>query len=337
MNGEKIRPGHRRERRHRQGVGAGARRAPAGRWRSRADARIRSSPSPARSATSAAGRWCTACDVGDPEAVADAVRAIETGFGRLDLLFNNAGQSAPAVPLDELTWAQWKAVVDANLNGAFLCAQAAFGLMKRQTPQGGRIINNGSISAHVPRPMSAPYTATKHAITGLTKSIALDGRAHDIACGQIDIGNALTDMARKMTQGVPQADGRIAVEPTMDVEEVAAAIVHMASLPLIDQRAHDDHHGDQDAVRGQGVTQAAVLQPRHRLRLDQPVELRLRHVSELQRRVPQRQVVMLRVVGDLGRLVVADRRREGRHQHQRAADVVGEFLAVRLGSFNQEF
>jgi NAD(P)-dependent dehydrogenase (short-subunit alcohol dehydrogenase family) len=172
------------------------------------------------------------CDVGDPEAVKAMFVTIEQGFGRLDLLFNNAGQSTPAVPIDELSYAQWKAVVDVNLNGAFLCAQAAFGLMKRQTPQGGRIINNGSISAHVPRPMSAPYTATKHAITGLTKSIALDGRAHDIACGQIDIGNALTDMARKMTQGVPQADGRIAVEPTMDVEEVAAAIVHMASLPL---------------------------------------------------------------------------------------------------------
>ena len=136
------------------------------------------------------------------------------------------------MPLDELTFAQWKTVVDVNLNGAFLCAQGAFGLMKRQKPQGGRIINNGSISAHAPRPFSAPYTATKHAITGLTKSIALDGRAHDIACGQIDIGNALTEMARKMTQGVPQADGRIAVEPTMDVEEVAAAVVHMADLPL---------------------------------------------------------------------------------------------------------
>ncbi len=172
------------------------------------------------------------CDIGDPQAVKATFQTIEQGFGRLDLLFNNAGQGAPAVPIDELTYAQWKAVVDVNLNGAFLCAQAAFGLMKRQTPRGGRIINNGSISAHVPRPMSAPYTATKHAITGLTKSLALDGRTHDIACGQIDIGNALTEMAYKMTQGVPQADGRIAVEPTMDVEEVAAAIVHMASLPL---------------------------------------------------------------------------------------------------------
>ena len=172
------------------------------------------------------------CDVGDPEAVTILFETVERGFGRLDLLFNNAGTNAPAVPLDELTYDQWKAVVDVNLNGAFLCARAAFGLMKRQSPKGGRIINNGSISAHAPRPFSAPYTATKHAITGLTKSIALDGRPHDIACGQIDIGNALTDMARKMTQGVPQADGRIAVEPTMDVEEVAAAVVHMASLPL---------------------------------------------------------------------------------------------------------
>jgi NAD(P)-dependent dehydrogenase (short-subunit alcohol dehydrogenase family) len=172
------------------------------------------------------------CDVGDPEAVKSLFSTIERDFGRLDLLFNNAGQNAPAVSIDELTFAQWKAVVDVNLTGAFLCAQGAFGLMKRQDPRGGRIINNGSISAHVPRPFSAPYTATKHAITGLTKSIALDGRAFDIACGQIDIGNALTEMAMRMTQGVPQADGRIAVEPTMNVEEVAAAVVHMASLPL---------------------------------------------------------------------------------------------------------
>src|SRR5271157_3381346 len=172
------------------------------------------------------------CDVGDPDAVKGLFATVEREFGRLDLLFNNAGAGAPAVPLDELSFARWKAVVDVNLNGAFLCAQAAFGLMKRQSPRGGRIINNGSISAHVPRPFSAPYTATKPAITGLTKSIALDGRAYDIACGQIDIGNALTEMAFKMTQGVPQADGRIAAEPMMDAEEVAAAIVHMASLPL---------------------------------------------------------------------------------------------------------
>ena len=136
-------------------------------------------------------------DVGDPEAVKALFAEIEREFGRLDLLFNNAGRGAPAVPIDELTFDQWKAVVDVNLNGAFLCAQGAFGLMKRQRPQGGRIINNGSISAHTPRPLSIAYNATKHAITGLTKSIALDGRAHDIACGQIDIGNALTEMARK--------------------------------------------------------------------------------------------------------------------------------------------
>jgi len=172
------------------------------------------------------------CDVSEPVAVKGLFAAIDREFGRLDLLFNNAGVNAPAVPPDELTWEQWKEVVDVNLNGAFLCTQAAFAMMKRQSPRGGRIVNNGSISAHVPRPFSAPYTATKHAISGLTKSLALDGRAHDIACGQIDIGNALTDMARKMTKGVPQADGRIAVEPTMDVEEVAAAVVHMASLPL---------------------------------------------------------------------------------------------------------
>jgi NAD(P)-dependent dehydrogenase (short-subunit alcohol dehydrogenase family) len=172
------------------------------------------------------------CDVGDPGAVKGLFGEIEREFGRLDLLFNNAGTGAPAVPIDELAYEKWKAVVDVNLNGAFLCAQGAFGLMKRQRPQGGRIINNGSISAHVPRPFSAPYTATKHAITGLTKSIALDGRAHDIACGQIDIGNALTEMARRITQGVPQADGRIAAEPMMDPDEVGAAVAHMANLPL---------------------------------------------------------------------------------------------------------
>ena len=172
------------------------------------------------------------CDIGDPAQVRALFEAVETAFGRLDLLFNNAGVGAPGVPMDELTFEQWKSVVDANLTGAFLCAQGAMRMMKKQTPQGGRIINNGSISATAPRPNSAPYTATKHAITGLTKCLALDGRPHDIACGQIDIGNALTAMAVKMTKGVPQADGRIAVEPTMDVEEVAAAIVHMAGLPL---------------------------------------------------------------------------------------------------------
>ncbi len=172
------------------------------------------------------------CDVGDPEAVAAMFGRLEAEFGRLDFLFNNAGVGAPALPMEELTYAQWRGVVDANLTGAFLCAQGAIRMMKSQSPMGGRIVNNGSISAQAPRPNSAPYTATKHAITGLTKSIALDGRPYDIACGQIDIGNALTEMAYKMTQGVPQADGRIAVEPTMDPAEVGAAILHMASLPL---------------------------------------------------------------------------------------------------------
>ena len=172
------------------------------------------------------------CDVGDPQSVKALFAKTAEAFGRLDLLFNNAGAGAPPVPMEELSYEQWKAVVDVNLTGAFLCAQGAISIMKNQTPKGGRIINNGSISAHAPRPNSAPYTATKHAITGLTKSIALDARQHDIACGQIDIGNALTEMARKMTQGVPQADGRIAIEPTIDPSEVGDAIVHMASLPL---------------------------------------------------------------------------------------------------------
>ncbi len=172
------------------------------------------------------------CDIGDPKAVGELFEAVAEAFGRLDLLFNNAGAGAPAIPMEELSYAQWKAVVDVNLTGAFLCAQGAISMMKKQTPMGGRIINNGSISAHSPRPNSAPYTATKHAITGLTKSIALDCRKYDIACGQIDIGNALTDMARKMTLGVPQADGRIAVEPMIEATQVADAIVHMAALPL---------------------------------------------------------------------------------------------------------
>jgi NAD(P)-dependent dehydrogenase (short-subunit alcohol dehydrogenase family) len=171
-------------------------------------------------------------DVGDPQAVKALFGRIESEFGRLDLLFNNAGRGAPAVPIDELPYDTWKAVVDVNLNGMFLCAQAAFGLMKRQKPQGGRIINNGSISAHTPRPTAIAYNATKHAVSGLTKSIALDGRPHDIACGQIDVGNALTEMARRMTQGVMQADGRMAIEPTMDPDEVGAAVAHMANLPL---------------------------------------------------------------------------------------------------------
>ena len=172
------------------------------------------------------------CDVGDPVAVQALFEAIQTKFGRLDVLFNNAGVSAPAVPMETLTYAQWKAVVDTNLGGPFLCAQEAMRMMKAQTPQGGRIINNGSISAHAPRPMSAPYTATKHAITGLTKSIALDGRAFNIACGQIDIGNAATEMTDRMAAGIIQADGSTRVEPRMDVDHVADAVVQMANLPL---------------------------------------------------------------------------------------------------------
>ena len=171
-------------------------------------------------------------DVGDPRSVASLFAKTKAAFGRLDVLFNNAGMGAPGVPLDEITFEQWSAAVAANLTGAFLCTQHAFRMMKEQNPRGGRIINNGSISAHVPRPNSAPYTATKHAITGLTKSTALDGRQFDIACGQIDIGNAATEMTARMTEGVPQADGRLAVEPRMDPDHVAQAIVYMASLPL---------------------------------------------------------------------------------------------------------
>jgi NAD(P)-dependent dehydrogenase (short-subunit alcohol dehydrogenase family) len=171
-------------------------------------------------------------DVSDPEAVRRLFAKTVEAFGRVDLLFNNAGVNAPGVPVEDLTVAQWKNVVDINLTGPFLCTQEAFRVMKNQSPRGGRIINNGSISAHAPRPNSAPYTATKHAITGLTKSTSLDGRKYDIACGQIDIGNAATDMASRMANGVPQADGRIAPEPLMDVQHVAQTIVHMASLPL---------------------------------------------------------------------------------------------------------
>ena len=171
-------------------------------------------------------------DVANPESVRALFARTEDAFGRLDLLFNNAGVGAPGVPLDELTVDEWRTVVDTNLTGVFLCTQQAFKLMKSQTPRGGRIINNGSISAHVPRPRSAPYTATKHAITGLTRSTSLDGRPHDIACGQIDIGNASTELAARMARGVPQANGEIAVEPLMDVEHVARAVVYMAGLPL---------------------------------------------------------------------------------------------------------
>ena len=172
-------------------------------------------------------------DVTDPEAVQGLFDATVARFGRLDVLFNNAGVGTPfGVNLEDLTFEQWRRVIDTNLTGAFLCTQQAFRVMKAQQPRGGRIINNGSISAHAPRPNSAPYTATKHAITGLTKSGSLDGRKYDIACGQIDIGNAATDLAARMAKGVPQASGQVAVEPLMDVGHVASAVLYMASLPL---------------------------------------------------------------------------------------------------------
>ncbi|MXZ80005.1 MAG: SDR family oxidoreductase [Gammaproteobacteria bacterium] len=172
------------------------------------------------------------CDTGVPDQVRDAFSDLVSRFGRLDLLFNNAGIGARAVPVDELDVEEWKAVVDTNLTGCFLCAREAVRLMKSQKPKGGRIINNGSISAHAPRLYSAPYTSTKHAVTGLTKSLALDGRAHGIACGQIDIGNAATPMTERMATGVLQADGSMAAEPTMDVDSVARAVVYMDSLSL---------------------------------------------------------------------------------------------------------
>ena len=172
------------------------------------------------------------CDVGDPEAVKALFDSTNARFGRLDVLFNNAGSGTPPMPLEDIPVESWQAVVNANLSGAFYCTQHAFRLMKAQSPQGGRIINNGSISAHTPRPFSAPYTSTKHAITGLTKSTSLDGRAYGIACSQIDIGNAETPMTARMPQGVPQADGSMAPEPVMDVQHVADAVLHMANLPL---------------------------------------------------------------------------------------------------------
>jgi len=171
-------------------------------------------------------------DVSNPESVRTLFAKVKEVFGRLDLLFNNAGVFPPGVPLEDLSFEQWKTAVDTNLTGAFLCTQEAVKIMKNQVPRGGRIINNGSISAHAPRPNSAPYTATKHAITGLTKCTSLDCRKYDIACGQIDIGNAATEITSKMATGVPQADGTIAVEPVMDVSHVASAVLYMANLPL---------------------------------------------------------------------------------------------------------
>lgn len=172
------------------------------------------------------------CDVTDAASVEALFARIRETYGRLDLLFNNAGVGAPAVPIDELELDAWHRAVNTNLTGVFLCSRAAFALMRAQSPRGGRIINNGSISAHTPRPFSAPYTATKHAVSGLTKALALDGRAFDIACGQIDIGNAATEMTERMASGVLQADGSTAVEPRMDVRHVADAVRYMASLPL---------------------------------------------------------------------------------------------------------
>jgi len=171
-------------------------------------------------------------DVGDPAAVKALFAKVKAEYGRLDLLFNNAGMGTPAMPLEDIPFEQWQAVVAVNLTGPFLCTQEAFRIMKEQSPQGGRIVNNGSISAYAPRPLSAPYTSTKHAISGLTRSTALDGRRYNIACGQLDIGNAATEMTERMTKGVLQANGTTAVEPRMDVQHVANALVHMASLPL---------------------------------------------------------------------------------------------------------
>ena len=185
-------------------------------------------------AAQAAGKhaWAIPADVRDEHSVQALFDEIEKRYGRLDVLFNNAGVNAPAVPIDELPLERWKDVIDTNITGVFLCARAAFGLMRRQAPQGGRIINNGSISAHAPRPFSSPYTASKHAVLGLTKTIALDGRDYNIVCSQIDIGNALTELSARMTQGVRQANGTMATEPMMDVQHVAEAVRYMAGLPL---------------------------------------------------------------------------------------------------------
>ena len=175
---------------------------------------------------------CVSTDVGDPASVKSLFDAVRERFGRLDLLFNNAGTGSPAIPLEDITWEQWSSVVSANLTGAFLCTQQAFRIMRDQKPRGGRIINNGSISAYAPRPLSAPYTATKHAITGLTRSTALDGRVYDIACGQIDIGNAETQMTERMTDGVLQPDGSSRPEPRMNIRHVSDALLYMANMPI---------------------------------------------------------------------------------------------------------
>ncbi len=205
---------------------AGYRIALTGRTAARLDAVIAEAGIPAGRAIA------VAADVGDPAAVKRLFAAVATTYGRVDLLFNNAGSGAPSLPIEDLSYEQWRSVVDANLTGSFLCAQEAIRMMKAQTPRGGRIINNGSISAHAPRPNSAPYTATKHAITGLTKSIALDGREWNIACGQIDIGNAATEMTEPMARGIRQANGSTLVEPRIDPQHIADAVLYMAGLPL---------------------------------------------------------------------------------------------------------
>ena len=199
-----------------------------GRRRDALEAAIASAPPLAHGARALA----IPADVADPASVANAFATLTQEFGRLDVLFNNAGINVPALPLEDLTVEQWRSVVDVNLSGAFYCTQEAFRLMKAQSPRGGRIVNNGSVSAHAPRPNSAPYTATKHAMTGLTKATSLDGRKYDIACGQIDIGNADTEMAQRMKTGVPQANGEIAIEAMMDPADVGRAVAFMASLPL---------------------------------------------------------------------------------------------------------
>jgi NAD(P)-dependent dehydrogenase (short-subunit alcohol dehydrogenase family) len=173
-----------------------------------------------------------AADVSDPQSVTALFAAVQRRFGRIDMLFNNAGQNAPGVPFEDLPWEKWKSVVDTNLSGSFLCAQAAFRMMKSQNPQGGRIINNGSISAHAPRPDSVPYTASKHGISGLTRTISLDGRKYNIACCQVDVGNAMTGLAGRMAKGVKQADGTVKVEPMIDVTDVAKSVLFMANQPL---------------------------------------------------------------------------------------------------------
>lgn len=178
-----------------------------------------------------AGALCVPCDVSDPVAVDDLFGALQDAFGRLDVVFNNAGTTVLGTPIGDLSFEDWRRLMSVNLDGAFLIARAAFNLMRAQEPQGGRIINNGSVSAHAPRPGSIAYTTSKHAVTGITRSVSLDGRAFNIACGQIDIGNALTDMAVAMTKGVPQADGSLKVEPVMDAQVVADTVMHMASLP----------------------------------------------------------------------------------------------------------